>query len=138
MREFTPPDLIASLRCLVAGYDGNARRTRTVSDRDTGISGSGNSGTDARDDFVGNSRAFQSGRLFTSPTEHEWISALEPDYQLAFARFANEKLLDLALIDAALTGLLADVDQFGAWRSVFQQFGTHQSIVKNGMRLLQT
>src|SRR5215813_8256972 len=122
----------------MASYDGDARRARTVGDRDAGVRGSGNRRTDAGDDFVGDSRAFQSGRLFTSPAEHEGISALEPDYQLAFARFANEKLLDLSLIDTVLTGLLADVNQFGACRSVFQQFGAHQSIVKNNLRPLQT
>src|SRR5262245_23723567 len=116
--ELTPFDL-AALTCLVASYDGNARRARAVSNWYAGVSGSSNRRTNARNDFVGDSRAFQSGRLFTSPAEHERISALEPDYQLAFARFANEKLLDLSLIDAALTGLLADVDQFGACRSMF-------------------
>src|SRR5262245_25317679 len=119
--ELTPLDLIAALGCLVAGYDGNAGRARTVSNRYTGVCGSGNRRTDARDDLIGNSSVFQSGRLFTSPAEHERISALEPDYQLAFARFANEKLLDLSLISTVLTGLLADVNQFSAWRSVFQQ-----------------
>src|SRR5215831_10874059 len=122
----------------MASYDGDARRARTVGDRDAGVRGSGNRRTDAGDDFIGNSRAFQSDRLFTSPAEHERISALEPDYQLAFARFANEKLLDLSLIYAVLIGLLADVNQFGAWRGVFQQFGAHQPIVKNNLRPLQT
>src|SRR5262249_20775347 len=126
------------LRCLVASYDGNARRARAVSNWYAGVSGSSNRRTDSRNDFVGDSRAFQSGRLFTSPAEHEGISALEPDYQLAFARFANDKLLDLCLIDAALAGLLADVNQFGARRGVFQQFGANQSIVKNNLRPLQT
>src|SRR5215831_3759877 len=135
--ELTPFDL-AALTCLVASYDGNARRARAVSNWYAGVSGSSNRRTDSRNDFVGDSRAFQSGRLFTSPAEHEGISALEPDYQLAFARFANEKLLDLSLIDAALTGLLADVNQFGARRGVFQQFGANQSIVKNNLRPLQT
>src|SRR5262245_17901841 len=122
----------------MASYDGDARRARTVSNWYAGVRGSGNRRTDAGDDFVGDSRAFQSGRLFTSPAEHEGISALEPDYQLAFARFANEKLLDLSLIDAALTGLLADVNQFGARRCVFQQFGANQPIVKYNLRPLQT
>ena len=51
--ELTPLDLTAAVRCLVTGYDGNARCAGTVGDRDTGISWSGNRRTDARDDFIG-------------------------------------------------------------------------------------
>src|SRR4030095_1125132 len=87
---------------------------------------------------MGDHRAFQSGRLFTSPAEYKRISTLEPDYHLAFARFANEKLFDLSLICAVLAGLLADVNQFGALHCMFQQFSPHQSIVENNLRLLQT
>ena len=136
--ELIPLDLTASLRGLVTGYNGNARRARTVGNRDTGVSWSRNRRTDARNDLIRDARAFQRDRLFTTSAEHERISAFEPDYQFAFARFANEKLLDLSLIGAVLTGLLANINQFGAFRRMFQQFGAHQSIVKNNLRLLQT
>ena len=107
-----------------------------MGDRDAGRGSPADTGADPGDDAETDPGGRQRQRLLPAAAEYQWIAALQPHHAVAFARQADETLVDAKLGRALPAGALADRLQ-PRLRCEREDFRRYQRVVQHHIGLGQ-
>ena len=127
--------LIVRLRVMAGGED-DVRSAVAVGERALDRGGGCEGGGDSGDDLEGHAGVVERGHLFGGAAEDERVSALEADDAAPSAGVFDHQGVDLVLSDVLKAAALADIDDFGAGRRIFENRLRDEVVVENHVRML--
>jgi hypothetical protein len=115
----------------VSRDDGKAAGHVPMRQRNTGESGHGQGGTDARHKFGFNPVFERPHPFFRAASKDEWISAFQANHRFPFTGVSNDQLENCLLRLLLFAFMLAYIDKHRAAASVTEHLGANQTIVQN-------
>ena len=126
------------VRLLVSGENRQHRVARTVRDRNSGVGGAADRGSDPGNDLEAKSGGCKFRRLFSSPAEEERVSSLQTHDPFSLAGKLHQKGIGLFLLESVPPRRLAGVDFFSGSGCKSQKLRIAQVIVDHHIGHLET
>ena len=98
---------------------------------DAGVGGRRDAGGDPGHDLEGDLGGDERLGLLAAAAEDERVAALQPHDARPGAGAVDEQVLDLALLDRRVAGLLADVEELGVVADAVERAGRDQAVVED-------